>query len=231
MCRGQRFGFLALALLVIRYQLTDNHLPLGFPFPTIVRGVVEALVARHSKDAALLQLFGQWDDVTIEKLELTAVPKVGRIAVHAIGPEGRVQLVEQPAVPLLVHVPVLHRVRHVRRLHDVFNDDGRLAVLVVQIGRGAGFPLGKYLGPPVVAHLAQFAVENVCGHHDVHHHLSEPLELGVGGEDALLQRPVLFVVHEQIPSQIDTVLFRNALAIVLFGNCHTLLDELVVGNP
>lgn len=73
-------------------------------------------------------------------------------------------------------------------------------------------------------------VENVRCHDNVDDHLPETLDLGFGGEDALLKRAELFLVHEQIPGEIYTVLLCHTLVLVLFGNGNPFLYQLSIRN-
>jgi hypothetical protein len=58
-------------------RIAHNLSALGFPFETIVHGIVQEFVARYAKDSALSQLLRQWDNVIVKKPQFSLVPAQG----------------------------------------------------------------------------------------------------------------------------------------------------------
>ena len=109
-------------------QFTDNLLATGFPFVAIFLGVVEVLFARNTKDIAVHELFGQGNNVKIEKANLTFVPELGRVRLGTALFIGLVHFLKETLVPLAVNVPMLHRVTHITGLDQMLNHNGGFAI-------------------------------------------------------------------------------------------------------
>ena len=109
-----------------------------------------------------------------QKAHFTLVPIRTRIGVGSTLLVRDKHFFEQSLIPATVYVPVLHRVRYIRRLDQMFNDDGRLPVRVggqrPVVGGGdativvVGPGFGKGLVPPRIAQRLQIFVHNVSGH-------------------------------------------------------------------
>ena len=110
--------------------LAHQFLPTALPFPSVLLRVTLILVARNPEHTAVLDLLREWEDVKVEQSDLALVPVQGWVG---FGSTVLVRhLLEQALVPASVYMPVLHGMRHVRRLNQVLDHDGRLAVGVGQ---------------------------------------------------------------------------------------------------
>ena len=109
----------------------DDFFALDEPFLSVLDCVGQVFVTRYTKHTTVFKLLGEWDDVRIEKVDLTDIPTHGGIR---IGMPRQVCLVEfpkEPFVPFAKDFPVLHRVGHVRRLNDVFQHYGSTTMHVL----------------------------------------------------------------------------------------------------
>mmetsp|Transcript_21265 Transcript_21265/g.59148 ORF Transcript_21265/g.59148 Transcript_21265/m.59148 type:complete len:243 (-) Transcript_21265:382-1110(-) len=212
----------ALSLDHLRCHLRNDLLAPALPFVAVGQRVVQIFVARFTKHTTFLQFLCQWNDVIIEEPDLPLVPVVQRILLCATGQVRCVALLEEPFVPLAIHVPVLHGVGDVGSLDQVLDHDGRLAVdtitscafrtdrstfpaavgsnvaNIVVVAVAAVVRSLECLVPALVAEDLEVLVDDVCGHDSVHHKLSETAELGLGGEDGVAQVLEAFI-HEEIP--------------------------------
>jgi len=94
-----------------------------FPLFPVLHGISKVLIRTHTKHIALLQFRRQRNDVVVKEGQLALVPEGARIGTQSSSLVRSVHLLKQSAIPLLVDVPVLHRVGHIRGLNDVFHDN------------------------------------------------------------------------------------------------------------
>ena len=87
-------------LFVLGHVLLNDGAALLLPFGSVLKRVVEVLVARHAEHAAFLELLGERDDVKVEKSKLSFIPSFGRIKGAASFEMGLVQLVEELLIPV-----------------------------------------------------------------------------------------------------------------------------------
>jgi hypothetical protein len=124
-CRRRRDGGSGTSLLVSRLPLLvvvvatattvlfdifgHDLLPFDFPFSTIGGGVIIKFVTAHAKNATVLELLGQWDDVKVEKAQLAHVPIVGRVdAIRMSILKGSIAFDKEALIPFSIYVPVLN---------------------------------------------------------------------------------------------------------------------------
>lgn len=86
---------------------------LQFPLITILQGVAQVFVARHTKHATRLEIPGQRDDVIIKKPKFPLLPVNRRVLLLSPSLIRTVAFFKEPLVPLLVYLPMLHGVRNV----------------------------------------------------------------------------------------------------------------------
>jgi hypothetical protein len=108
-----------------KYVLCNSLLMV--PFRSILQRIVEIRSSLDTeKHVTLFQLLGERYDIVVEETKFALVSECQRVHVHPACTKRNEHLLEQPFVPLAVNVPpVLHGVRHIRSLNDMFDDDRR----------------------------------------------------------------------------------------------------------
>ena len=133
-------------------------------------------------------------------------------------------LEEESLVPFPIYMPMLHRVRNIRCLDQVLNDDCSLAVDRIARVHIVVF-LVKGLGPSSITEFLKVLVHNVRRKHCVNYELAKSLEGAVAGVYAFAEQLVFFL-HEQVPRQVHRILLGHTLALVNQGYLLPFLDEL-----
>mmetsp|Transcript_9348 Transcript_9348/g.25399 ORF Transcript_9348/g.25399 Transcript_9348/m.25399 type:complete len:215 (-) Transcript_9348:802-1446(-) len=126
-----------LFLLVARLVVLNRLLPGQREPLSILKRIVQVLLAVSSKDTALVELASQRDDVVVEKPDLALEPTQRRLRIGTIQLVRPAHLLEQPVIPFHVNIEVLHAVADIRSLDEMLDDDGGLAVLCHQTAQSA----------------------------------------------------------------------------------------------
>jgi hypothetical protein len=105
--------------------IPSQYSPLLGPIPhgSVRLGVVQVLMTRHSKHAATLQLLGEWNNVEVKEPDFLLVPSDRRIRFGPARLVISIQLKKETLNPSLVHMPMLHCMRHIRGLNQVLNNN------------------------------------------------------------------------------------------------------------
>jgi hypothetical protein len=225
---------LAVFVSMMRAEKTGRYMTLKYPEqlkikvdPVRFQAFTEILVTRDPKHVTILELLSQRNDIVVKEAQLTLVPKRGWIHAHSARTKGKVHFLEQKLVPLAVNVPMLHGMRHVRRLDDVINDNRCLEVDAVFVGDFVG--TGEGLVPTGLAQIVQLLVENVGREDDIDNYLAETKQLLLGVKDAAPKLVKLFG-HKQVPRDIKRILLGNTLVPVGVGQMLLLLAQLCIGH-
>ena len=84
------------------HHLLHYVLASGLPHSSISKSVVEILVARHAKHAAVLEFLGKRDDVEVKESQLALVPSNGWIGFGTPVLVRRVTFTKESFIPLAI---------------------------------------------------------------------------------------------------------------------------------
>jgi len=212
--------------LVASNILDDQVLSLGFPLGAVVFGVVQKLVARDPKDTALVQLFGQRDDVLVEEVEFGIEPKRGRILGQASLLVGIGHFLKESLVPFDKDVPMLHGVSHVAGLDQMIQHDHDPKIVhVVGIRWIFDRSPAEDLLPACISVFLEILVENVRRQHRVGDELFESFEVHCGRAQALDELRVIRQ-HQSLPREVDGMVLGRRLSVVFDGHPIVFFDQL-----
>jgi hypothetical protein len=112
----------------------------------------------------------------------------------------------------------------------VFKNNGGFAIhLDVQFLFVRTSALIKRLRPAHVTELLQVLIHDICRHDQVDDNLSKSLHVGSGLAQSKSKIGILRL-HKEIPSNVNRVLFRNALLLVAHSQKTFFLLELLIRN-
>jgi hypothetical protein len=151
---------------------------------------------------------------TCQRIQALPVPETIRILHRSTSADSSVLLQEESLVPLAVDTPVLHGMRHIGRLNDVFNHNCRAEVIIIFVGQIA---LRKCRIPSILAKAVELLIKDISRKHNVDEDLAETSEFGLIEEQASAQTFKL-VGHEQIPSRVKRLMFGVPLLWYILAN-------------
>ena len=130
---------------------------------------------------------------------------------------------------------MLHRVSHIRRLDDVLDDDGRLAIecfFVLQFGKRVIFVFTVLMTverslPAGLAQRAEFLIENVRGQHRIHNELAEMHHFDFRWKDVAAQ-DLVSGLHQNLPGNVHRSLLGDALVVIFGGRIRFFQRQLTV---
>jgi hypothetical protein len=105
------------------------------PLLSILDVIVQTLVARDTEHVAVLEFLGKGNDIVVKESKLSLVPESARVLHHSTSADSSVHLPEESLVPLAEDMPVLHGMRHIGCLNDVFNHNGSAEVIINFVGQ------------------------------------------------------------------------------------------------
>mmetsp|Transcript_11437 Transcript_11437/g.23447 ORF Transcript_11437/g.23447 Transcript_11437/m.23447 type:complete len:318 (-) Transcript_11437:1209-2162(-) len=134
---------------------------------------------------------------------------------------------------------MLHGMRNIRSLNDVFNHNGSLSVqrhLWLFVNHGLLLSLSVRLCagvectfPSVFSHGLEISIKNIRGHETIDNKFSESLDFEIGLVNRATQINI-FGFHQHSPRNIKAVLFGDRLVLVVGCQINLLVGKLSIGD-